>query len=189
MIPPSILPASLSVSITLYFSLETLKACLLVGSDVKKRGNALSLTQAGQKSLSKRREVRFWELLDIFTTRFNWGYLDLADTQAGYFGWAYSLYLLHRYGAQHRKASFYASKVMQAFPNLQQPIPSEHPGFTLAPERVYQWRFIEKFAAWFGLIELEQASIGAIHEGGILLRKSPIFGQLFQFDAPESSHS
>lgn len=69
--------------------IQAIKACLLIGQDVKKRGNALSLTQAGQKSLFKRREVRFWELFDIYTTRFNWGFLDLADTQAGHFGWAF----------------------------------------------------------------------------------------------------
>ncbi|MHA4739615.1 histone H3/H4 domain-containing protein [Dyadobacter sp. MSC1_007] len=166
--------------------IQALKACLLIGPDVKKRGNVLTLTKSGQKTLSKRRDVWFWELFDIYTTRFNWGYLDLADTQAGHFGWAYSLYLVHRYGAQEVKASFYAAKVMQAFPHLQQPIPSGHPGFTLDPGLVYQWRFIEKFAAWFGLIELEQASIDAIYEGRVLLRKSPVFGQLFQFDAPES---
>ncbi|WAC13059.1 hypothetical protein [Dyadobacter pollutisoli] len=166
--------------------IQALKACLLIGSDVKKLGNALSLTQTGQKSLSRRRDKRFWELFDIFTTRFNWGYLDLADTQVGYFGWAYSLYLLHRYGAQHRKTSFYASKAMLAFPNLQQPTPSGHYGFTLAPERVYQWRFIEKFAAWFGLIEFEQASIDTKYQGRILLRKSPIFSQIFLLDTPES---
>jgi hypothetical protein len=146
--------------------IQALKACLLIGPDVKKRGNVLTLTKSGQKTLSKRRDVRFWELFNIYTMRFNWGYLDLVDTQVGHFGWAYSLYLLHRYGTHEVK--------------------SGHPGFPLAPERVYQWRFIEKFANWFGLIELEQASIDARYEGRVLLRRSPVFGQLFQVDAPES---
>lgn len=162
--------------------IQALKACLLLSPDVKKQGNALSLTKSGQKTLSKQRDTRLWELFDIYTTRFNWGYLDLAVTQVGQFGWAYSLYLLYQYGAQDRQANFYASKIMQAFPHLQQPIPSGRPEFPLAPDRVYQWRFIEKFATWFGLIGLGQHSTDAIFEGRILLRKSSVLGQLFQFD-------
>jgi hypothetical protein len=168
--------------------IQALKACLLIGPDVKKRGNALSLTQSGLKSFSKGRDVRFWQLFDIYTTRFNWGYLDHADGQAGHFGWAYSLYLLHRYGTRDQKASFYASKVMQAFPHLHEPVPSTRlSGFTLEPERVYQWRFIEQFASWFGLIELQQDPKDPLYDRQLLLRKSPVLGQLFQFDAPESS--
>ena len=168
--------------------IRALKACILISPDVKKRGNALSLTQSGQKSLQKERNVRFWQLFDIYTTRFNWGYLDHADSQVGHFGWAYSLYLLHRYGAQEREAGFYASKVIQAFPHLQEPVQSPRlSGFTLEPVHIYQWRFVEQFAYWFGLIELRLDPKDALFDSQLLLRKSPVFGQFFRFDAPESS--
>jgi hypothetical protein len=168
--------------------IRALKACILISPDVKKRGNALSFTQSGRKWSSQGRDVRFWQLFDIYSTRFNWGYLDHADSQVGHFGWAYSLYLLHRYGAQEREAGFYSSKVMQAFPHLQEPVPSPRlSGFTLEPERIYQWRFVEQFAYWFGLIELRLDPQDALFDSQLLLQKSPVFGQLFQFDAPESS--
>lgn len=168
--------------------IRALKACILISPDVKKRGNALSLTQSGLKSLQKERNVRFWQVFDTYTTRFNWGYLDQADSQAGHFGWAYSIYLLHRYGAQEREAGFYASKVMQAFPHLQEPVQSSRlPGFTLEPERIYRWRFFEQFASWFGLTKLDQDPKDALFDRQLLLRKSPVFGNFFQFDAPESS--
>lgn len=66
--------------------IQALKACLQLSPDVKKRGNALSLTKSGQKTLAKGRDSRFWELFDIYTTRLNWAYLDHADTQTGHFG-------------------------------------------------------------------------------------------------------
>lgn len=168
--------------------IRALKACILISPDVKKRSNALSFTQAGRKWSSQGRDVRFWRLFDIYTTRFNWGYLDHADAQVGHFGWAYSLYLLDRYGAQEREVGFYASKAMQAFPHLQEPVQSPRlSGFSLAPERIYQWRFVEQFACWFGLVELRPDPKYALFDRPLLLRKSSIFGQFFQFDTPESS--
>lgn len=166
--------------------IQALKACLLLSPDVKKRGNALSLTKTGQKTLSERRDTRFWKLFDIYTTRLNWAYLDHADTQIGHFGWAYSLYLLHRYGAKEHNAGFYASKLIQAFPNLDQPVPSTRlSSFFLEPGRVYQWRFIEQFANWFGLIEFQENPKQPFYDRQVVLRKSPVFGQLFRAGVPE----
>lgn len=167
--------------------IRALKACILISPDVKKRGNTLSFTHSGRKWSSKERHARFWQLFDIYTTRFNWGYLDYAGTQAGHFGWAYSLYLLDRYGTQQRKAGFYASKVLLAFPDLHEPdMSSGLSGFAPKPERIYQRRFAEQFASWFGLIELCQDPKNAFEGGQLSLRKSPIFHQLFQVNAPTS---
>jgi len=163
--------------------IQAMKACLLISPDVKKRNNVISLTQAGQKSLSKERNFRFWQLFETYTSQFNWAYLDHAQTQVGQFGWAYSLYLLHRHGSQWQESGFYASKVMQAFPHLQEPVPSPYfSTLTIEPERIYQWRFIEHFAEWFGLVELNRQKSKGLDQT-LQLRKSEIFDHIFHINA------
>lgn len=167
--------------------IQALKACILISPDVKKRGNALSLTQSGQKSLSKERNILFWQVFDTYTTQFNWAYLDHADAQIGQFGWAYSIYLLHRYGAQEKEAGFYASKVIQAFPHLQEPVPSTRfEGFNLEPALIYRWRFVEHFAGWFGLIEIRKGT-NDVFDRQAIIQKAAIFSELFQVDAQKGS--
>jgi hypothetical protein len=162
--------------------LQALKACLSLSPYVKKRQNAFSLTKLGQQALSKERAVHVRQVLQEYTLRFNWAYLDDTPTDAGHFGWAYSLYLVHRYGTQWRDTDFYATKLLTAFPHLREPIASGRlPGYSLEFERVYRWRFVEQFASWFGLIERRKEHQPGFYDAPLLLRKTPLFDQLFHF--------
>lgn len=65
---------------------------------------------------------------------------------------------------------------------MQEPIPSGRlSGLSLEFERVYRWRFIEQFGAWFGLIELRQERQGGHYPDPLLIRKTPLLNQLFGF--------
>ena len=162
--------------------LRALKATLSLSAYVKKRQNAFWLTQAGQQALGQRRAGLLKQLLTDYTLRFNWAYLDDTQTDAGQFGWAYSLYLLDRYGTEWQETDFYALKVLKAFPHLREPIPSGRlSGLSLEFERVYRWRFIEQFGVWFGLIELRPKRQGSYYSDPLLIRKTPLLSQLFQF--------
>ncbi|RAJ90832.1 hypothetical protein LX87_05461 [Larkinella arboricola] len=162
--------------------LQALKVGLMLSPFVKKRQNALWLTKAGGQALAKQRSVLFKQVLQDYTHRFNWAYLDQAQTPAGQFGWAYSLYLVHRYGSQWQNTDFYAAKVLRAFPHLREPIPSSRlAGSWLEFERVYRWRFVEQFAHWFGLVELQQHSRQAYDPDPLLMRKAPLLDGLLSF--------
>lgn len=161
--------------------LQALKSCALIGPHIKKRNNTLSLTQAGKKSLTKQRTHRYWELFEIYTQQYNWAFTDNAQTIVGQFGWAYSLFLLHKYGGQWQEPGFYASKFLVAFPHLQQKVPSPYfSDIGIDPERIYEWRFIESFAEWFGLIEIDNPKSKGPDQTSII-RKSALFDQLFSF--------
>lgn len=128
--------------------LQALKICLSLSPYVKKQHNVLLSTKRGKQAMSQQRYVRFRQILQDYTLRFNWAYLDDTQTQAGQFGWAYSRYLVDRYGSEWRDTDFYAGKVQQAFPHLREPIPSGRlSGCWLAFERVYRWRFVEQFGS------------------------------------------
>lgn len=162
--------------------LQALKAGLSLSAYVKKRQNAFWLTKAGQRDLGQGRLRPLEQLLTDFTLRFNWAYLDDTQTDAGHFGWAYSLYLLHRYGTEWQETDFYAAKLLKAFPHLREPIPSGRlSGLSLEFERVYRWRFIEQFGAWFGLIEQRPERQRSYYPDPLLIRKTPLLDQLFQF--------
>ncbi len=164
--------------------LQALKVCLTLSPYVKKRHNLLELTKAGQKVMQQHRSLRVRQLLHDYTMRFNWGYLDDAQTPAGQFGWAYSLYLLHHYGREWRNTDFYATKLLTAFPHLGEPIePGRLPGWSLAFERVYRWRFVEQFGVWFGLLTLQKEHPRVYYPDPLLLQKTPLLDQLFQFRA------
>ena len=163
--------------------LQALKVCLSLSPYVKKRQNALWPTKSGQKALGQQRRQLVQQVLQEYTQHFNWAYLDNTQTDAGQFGWAYSLYLLHRYGSEWRNTDFYAAKVLTAFPHLREPIASSRlEGFTLEFERVYRWRFVEQFASWFGLIELQKERQRAYYPDPVFIRKTPVLDQLFHFN-------
>ncbi|MCC5612715.1 hypothetical protein LC612_40010, partial [Nostoc sp. CHAB 5834] len=162
--------------------LQALKVCLSLSPYAKKCHNALYLTKAGKLALAKERPLRFGQVLQDYTLRFNWAYLDDTQSQAGQLGWAYSLYLVERYGSEWRNTDFYARKVQQAFPHLREPIRSGRlSGYEFAFERVYRWRFVQQFGRWFGLLAIEKQPRRGIYPDPLLIKKTPLLNQLFQF--------
>lgn len=162
--------------------LQALKVCLLLSPYAKKQQNVLSLTKGGKQAMSQQRQLRLRQVLKDYTLSFNWAYLDDTQTQAGQFGWAYSLYLLDRYGSEWRNTDFYATKVQQAFPHLREPVPSGRlTGYWLEFEQVYRWRFVQQFGSWFGLLEFQKEHYRGYYPDPLLMKKTLLLNQLFQF--------
>lgn len=163
--------------------IHALKACISIGGLVKKRNNAFSLTKDGEKALTRGRSALFGQVLRDFTTRLSWAYFDGADDpKAGQTGWAYSLRLLHRHGADWRPADFYPERFARAFPVFNQPIPSmRFVNVNLPFSSVYEWRFLKKFAAWFGLVEMELRKDLGVVPYPLWVRSKPLLGELFTF--------
>jgi hypothetical protein len=164
--------------------IQALKACLSLGGLVKKRDNAFSFTQAGQKTLARGRSALFVQLLRDYTSRFSWAYLDGADApQAGQMGWAYSLRLLHRYGTDWQPADFFSERFLRAFPVFNQPVPSTVFANAHIPfASVYEWRFLKKFAPWFGLVELKLRKDLGVVPYPLWVRSTPLLDELFTFE-------
>ncbi|GAB4043183.1 hypothetical protein [Spirosoma jeollabukense] len=162
--------------------LQALKVCLSLSPYAKKQHNTLQLTKLGKQAMDQHRALRFRQALQDYTLRFNWAYLDDTQTQAGQFGWAFSLYLVDRYGSEWRNTDFYAAKVQQAFPHLQEPIPSGRlSSYWLEFERIYRWRFVEQFGSWFGLLSLKKEPQRGYYPDPLLMKKTALLNQLFQF--------
>lgn len=167
--------------------LGALKFALIEGGLVKKRGNALSLTSKGVKSLSCSKAERFVHLFSYFTSKLHWGNLyDVQyDARCGQFGWAYALLLLSKYGGEQQKSEFFSTKLILAFeqqlPDMNRKDIEEHE--TGNYHSAYRARFFECFANWFGLIEIEYKRDIGYYGDRLYLKKSNLFDQLFELTA------
>jgi len=121
-------------------------------------------------------------LLRAHATEFNWGYGDghpeLSFVQQAF---AFTLYLLSRYGNTPRSQHFYEDAFLIAFPMLADEIPP--PLYGTAREQVrncYTLRTFERFANFFGLITLTPTTDDIWRKYEIV--KTPLLDAVVQFD-------
>lgn len=162
-----------------------MKQYLLDQRIIKRQGNALSLTQQGEKFMKQDEAERFKHLLFFFSRRFHWGnFYDIPDNgKCGQLGWAYSLLLLQKYGSTPRESEFYSQKLMNAF-EKDLKAGSETKG---QQERVRQYhqayvvRFFESFGNWFGLVNIERKkNLQLSFLNQVIVTKSSLFDRVFK---------
>ncbi len=124
---------------------------------IKKYRGELVFTKAGKEWLNEKDRNKFLRtLLKSFTEKFNWSFNDgHPNMPIGQLGWAFSIYLLFRYGQIKRPISFFSEKYFKAFPSFI----ANYPSISYwKPERgchmCYSIRTVERFLEWFGLIEI-----------------------------------
>lgn len=160
-----------------------IKYFLLTQGIVKKRNNTLSPTKKGSRYHLESPTERFKNLLLFFTQKLHWGnlYHINDDGHFGQKGWAFSLYLLSKYGNKSREGHFYSSRLMHAFEtNLTQDPEINQTELTYDFHNAYEYRFMECFAYWFGLVEKkwEKDPVVSFREN-LFVQKSALFDQLF----------
>ncbi len=120
-------------------------------------------------------------VLAVFTDKFNWAYHDAyASPTTGQTGWAFSVLLLLRFGAEARPLQFYADKYPQAFPFLLADFSGSDWG-TPAGQLLscYGHRTFGHFGKWFGLTTIEEYRMGR-EQAACLVSPTPLLGQLFE---------
>lgn len=118
-----------------------------------------------------------------FAREYNWAYDDrLGDVPFIQQSFLFSLYLLSRYGGEWQSNIFYEDNFLRAFPSLLpqvQPISSYY-----SPEQVvrrsYSIRSLERFARFFGLVEIERSGNDRYSEE-FRVKKLPLLDQVVQF--------
>ena len=167
-----------------------LKACLLDEGLIKKRANKLSLTRKGIQSKGEKHQALFTSLWHYFTQRFHWAnWFNVPDNgRIGHEGWAYSLWLLGRYGADWRSSDFYYQKLCRALDRDVEEETLKDVGQNVMHSLlgdVYATRFFENFASWFGLIAIDcRKHPTELFQQELFVRKTPFFDELFDVNAP-----
>ena len=119
-----------------------------------------------------------------FTKKFNWAYHDgYAAPTAGQTGWAFTIFLLLKFGAEARPLRFYADNYQQALPFLLTDFPAT-PWQTPAEQLLacYGCRVFERFGSWFGLASIEAYRLGR-EQADCLASPTPLLSQLFALAA------
>lgn len=149
---------------------------------VKKKNNLYSLTKLGIKLLQphKRSEL-FTAFFKAFTEKFLWSYLDRYNEHtAGQFAWAYSIYLLHKFGDKPQKADYYSNLYIRAFPTFLKQFISGYSTPEDIFESCYEVRVFKRFCQWFGLVTME------VHKDEVpyykTTCKTDLVELLFEFD-------
>lgn len=151
---------------------------------VKKIHGKLTVTKKGQLFQPPAQRPQLLRLLlEVFTGKFNWGYFDVFgndDSPVGQLAWAYSVYLLARFGAEARLMHFYADKYLLAFPFVINSV--REVTYMTREEQIrnyYSGRVFFRFARWFGLVHIKERKYGPDAEAD-QVTVTPLVAQLFQ---------
>lgn len=144
------------------------------------RGQLLLTKKGGQLLDPGHRPALCALVLATFTNRFLWASHDGYPSQTvGQTGWAYSVYLLARFGEQPHPVSFYAARYQRAFPFVLAEFTD--PAYRTPLEQFthcYGVRTFERGLNWFGLLGPEPQS-AVLHQPDQPLGASPLLAQLF----------
>ena len=161
--------------------LSTVHRSAVLAGLLRKVHGKLSLTKNGERLRQPALRTELAQrTLEAYTEKFNWAYHDAyASPTAGQTGWAFSVWLLLRFGAVPRPLQFYADKYQQAFPFLLADFADANWG-TPAGQLLscYGHRMFAHFAQWFGLASIEEYRLGR-EQADCLVVPTPLLGQLF----------
>ncbi len=126
---------------------------------VEKVSGKLLLTELGTRlSEPKNRLELFYCIFLTFTQRINWSDNDhYTEDAVGQLGWAYSLYLLIKFGDEERTIDFYGEKYLIAFPDFINCFPTDdHHTSKELYLHCYGVRTLDRFFEWFGFVTINQ---------------------------------
>ncbi len=149
----------------------------------KYRGRFMLTKKCRQLLAAPEKGGIYLELLKAYTRSFNWGYRDLfEEIDIIQLSFVFSLFLLHKFGADFHKPAFYEDKFIQAFPAAMREIPD--PPYGTREEYIgdcYSLRTMERFAVFFGLIEMNILS-DKIFKREYEIKKRPLLDELVSFN-------
>lgn len=150
----------------------------------RKTHGRLHLTKKAEKRLHDHGEAGIYPLLfRAYCQKFNWSYPDRwPEFHIVQRAWAFSLYLLTRYGHRTRPATYYAESFLRAFPAVlaEAPEDSWHSPAE-AVTAAYSLRTFRNFAALFGLIEEPADPEAALLPGTRPISARPLLKQVISF--------
>ena len=162
-------PYGLKITIhseTNFESLHAIRLTAQLAGLVRKYKGRLLLTKKCKKALNSNGQREIYPLLlRAYIQKINWRYRDgFQEIPFIQQSFLFTLYLLHKYGSKWKPATFYSDSYLQAFPMILQEVerkPYEELEDTL--QHCYILRVLQRFAGFFGLVDLEQISEGPIN--------------------------
>jgi hypothetical protein len=155
----------------------------LAGFIRKQKGKIFLTAKASKAMATGGIKVIYPQIFKAYIEKFAWSYQDGHDElpflQSTFL---FTLYLLHRYGQEWRPHSFYEDAVVRAFPMLMDEIVLRpwHDNPEEPLRRCYSLRMLERFAGFFGLVDLEETSQDPLRAEW-RVRATPLLSELVRF--------
>lgn len=168
-----------------FFDLHVVRIIAKLAGLIKKYKGKYLLTKKGTTFLSEGKQQELYLFLfQIYTSKFNWAYRDrYSELSIIQMSFAFTLYLLSRYGAQWQAHSAYCEYSLNAFPMALNEI--EETAWS-TPEQDYQrcyaHRALEDFAVFFGLTEMDADSNKQFLKEDYQIRKLPLLDEIVKFN-------
>lgn len=168
-----------------FFDLHVVRIIAKLAGLIKKYKGKYLLTKKGTTFLSEDRQQELYLLLlQVYTSKFNWayrdGYPELSIIQMSF---AFTLYLLSRYGGQWQAHSTFCEYSLNAFPMALNEI--EDTAWS-TPEKDYQrcyaYRALVNFAIFFDLAEIDADSKKQSLKEDYQIRKLPLLDEIVSFN-------
>lgn len=168
-----------------FFDLHVVRIIVRQAGLIKKYHGKYLLTKKGINLLAEDKHPALYLLLfQTYTSKFNWAYLDrFPELSVIHMSFAFTLYLLSRYGAKWQPHSVYCDYVLEAFPMVLHEI-EEKPWST--PEKdfknCYTHRALNNFAVYFGLAETKAEDKLSYLRDDYPIRKRPLLDEIVHFN-------
>ena len=151
---------------------------------VEKAAGKIFLTEKGIRLLEPNNRLELFKcIFETFTQNINWSENDrYSEDEVAQWGWAYSIYLLLKFGDQQRTIEFYAEKYLIAFPDFINSFPDT---YHLTPKemflRCYGVRTLERFFEWFGFVNIKPRK-KLLERHNDTFTSSELLNKIFEFD-------
>ena len=160
--------------------LHTIKIVLNLSGITRKYKGKLLLTKQTKNNLENDKVIEiFLKFLTGYITQFNWAYNDrYGNEEIGQIGFLYLLYLIKKYGDTYRDLTFYVDRYYKAFPVLKVTGKKIYGIDLNESKRIVELRFFERFAAWFGFVEIQYQDKKNYFSGIDVIKKTEILNKL-----------
>lgn len=166
------------------FAVRVTRLISELGGLVINKKNKLYLSSEWIESVvNKDRQKILQFVLSTYTQKLDWAYISRYQRHnIGQLGFAFSIFLLSKYGSVLRDSMFYADKYLKAFPSQLSPFKPDPSGFNQKVE--FNFAFMSKSFLcaneYLNLVDFK--SILNPMDPEILIKKSNIFDAVFTFD-------
>ena len=167
-----------------FFDLHVVRVIAKIVGLIRKYKGKYLLTKKGMGYLSEDKQQELYLLLfQIYTVKFNWAYRDrYPELSIIQMSFAFTLYLLSRYGAKWKNHNEYCEYSLNAFPMALSEIDAT-PWST--PEEDYQHcyahRSLNNFAIFFGLAEMDIENRLKFLKKDYQIRKLPLLDEIVSY--------
>ncbi|MDH5525630.1 MAG: SEC-C metal-binding domain-containing protein [Desulfobulbaceae bacterium] len=166
-----------------FFEMHSLRLVAELAGLVRKYKGKFVLTGKCRKKLASNGVgAVYYDLFRAYVEKFNWaycdGYQEIPFIQQSFL---FTLFLLGKYGNKEREQLFYEDIFLKAFPALLEEIgPRPYQTVEETVRKVYFYRTLKGFVAFFGLAEV-QATSKEILCKRYTIKKLPLLDQYISF--------